>query len=231
VWEPPTKKFYSKCQSSKELLSSQSERSIAASSCTGLQPASRQSIRDGHEDHQTVSGSSSTTQTTNKVRTGLHREATTLSQSTSQPTTRVLASRHGHHDEPAQSPASRLSRLVEIGTTLHPARTSYEQRSFQGLPWTVGVWCAWSHTGKTEIFLYWKFLVSILFCEFGNVQEHYEMLNIKVSGFLINWIYILHCTHLMSRFLSGRADSFSYASRPNLGKNIMCGMKTLNTSL
>jgi hypothetical protein len=46
--EPPTKQFYPKCQSPRVLPSSQSTRSIAALSCIGSRPASRQSIRDGH---------------------------------------------------------------------------------------------------------------------------------------------------------------------------------------
>jgi hypothetical protein len=41
------------------------------------------------------------------VRTGPHREAKTISQPTSQLTTRAFASRHGHQDEPARLPPSR----------------------------------------------------------------------------------------------------------------------------
>jgi hypothetical protein len=55
VWEPPTKQFYPKRQSPRVLPSSHSAWSIAAPSCTGSRPASRQSIRDGHPERQAVS--------------------------------------------------------------------------------------------------------------------------------------------------------------------------------
>jgi hypothetical protein len=49
MWEPPTKQFYhKKCQSPRVLPSRQSTWSIAAPSCIGSRPASRQSIREGH---------------------------------------------------------------------------------------------------------------------------------------------------------------------------------------
>jgi hypothetical protein len=56
LWEPSTKQFYPKCQSLRVLPSSQSAWSIAAPSCIGSCPASQQSIRNGHAEHQAVSG-------------------------------------------------------------------------------------------------------------------------------------------------------------------------------
>jgi hypothetical protein len=45
--EPPTKQFYSECQSSNDLPSSQSARSIVAPISVGPRPANRQCVREG----------------------------------------------------------------------------------------------------------------------------------------------------------------------------------------
>jgi hypothetical protein len=60
VWEPPTKQFYPKCQSPRVLPSSQSMLRIAAPSCIGSRPASRQRIRDAHPERQSEWSSNST---------------------------------------------------------------------------------------------------------------------------------------------------------------------------
>jgi hypothetical protein len=49
---PSTKEFYPKCQSARVLPSSQSTWRIAAPSCIGTRPASRQSIRDARPERQ-----------------------------------------------------------------------------------------------------------------------------------------------------------------------------------
>jgi hypothetical protein len=58
--ELPTKQFYPKCQSARVLPSSQSAWSIAALSCIGSRPASRQTIIDGHSERKAVSDSAAT---------------------------------------------------------------------------------------------------------------------------------------------------------------------------
>jgi hypothetical protein len=156
--EPPTKQFHSKCQSSRDLLSSQSAWSIATPSCVGWRPASRQSIRDGHLERQAVSGASSTTRTRNKWEPACIEKLRVSASRLVLPTVRAFTSRHGHQARPAQ-PSRRASAAlpstnglhsVQCSDGLHLARTSYEQRPFQGLPQTFGVWRAWSHVIGNE---------------------------------------------------------------------------------
>jgi hypothetical protein len=66
VWEPPTKQIYSKCQSSSDLPSSQSARSIITPISTGPRVANWQYIRDGHLERQAFSGFKSITHTKSK---------------------------------------------------------------------------------------------------------------------------------------------------------------------
>jgi hypothetical protein len=47
MWEPPSKQFYSECQPSSDLPSSQSARNIPAPISIGSSPAKRQSVKDG----------------------------------------------------------------------------------------------------------------------------------------------------------------------------------------
>jgi hypothetical protein len=103
-WEPRTKQFYPKCQSPTVLPSSQSTCRIAAPSCIGSRPTSRQSIRDARPERQSVIQQHYSAQRTSD---NLHQGATTLSQ----PTARAHASPQGHQDEPNRSPPGRDSLL------------------------------------------------------------------------------------------------------------------------
>jgi hypothetical protein len=162
LWEPSTKQFYSKCQSSRDLPSSQSARSTAAPSCIGSCPASRQSVTDGHPERHTVSEFSSTTQTMNKCEpacseqlrvsasllvlprafTSCHVTATKMDRPSHEPSFPALLSMRASPALPAATVFIQSS-TVMVFILLH---TSYEQQPFQGLPRIFGVWGAWSHT-------------------------------------------------------------------------------------
>jgi hypothetical protein len=145
----------------KRPASSQLVWSIAAPSCNGSCQASRQSIRDGIRSakSQWIQQHYSDNE---QVRTGLHREAASLSPPTgtadcesvhvtSRPPRRTgpIASFPAQPSRKASTALLSSNGLnsVQYSDGLQLARTSYHQRPFQGLPRTFGMWHAWSYNG------------------------------------------------------------------------------------
>jgi hypothetical protein len=148
VWKPPTKQFYAKCRFPRDLPSSQSAWSIAAPSYIASRPASRQSIRDGHPEHQSQ-WSSNTTQRNEQVTTGMHQEATALASWLRKRSRRVTATRTNRS---AHRPLETASLLIPSSTATAPSRST---RIFSV--------CAWSHTSiQLQLDMYICFLRS--FC-------------------------------------------------------------------
>jgi hypothetical protein len=99
LWQPPTNQFYPECQSPRVLPSSQSTWRIAAPSCIGSRPASRQRIRDARPKRQSQWSSNSIQRNIkwqqDSIAKLLPRPAAT------QLTATALVSLHVHQDEPA----------------------------------------------------------------------------------------------------------------------------------
>jgi hypothetical protein len=130
VWEPPTKQFYAKCQSPRVLPSSQSTWSIAAPSCIGSRPASRQSIIDRQTERHSQ-WFSNTSQRNEQVTTGLHQEATALAGSLRERLRHVTATRTNRS---AHRPVETASLFIPSRAATGPSRST---RTFSA--------CAWYH--------------------------------------------------------------------------------------
>jgi hypothetical protein len=108
-----------------------------------------------------TSASSSTTRTTNKWEPACIEKLRVSASLLVPPTARAFTSRHGHQDGPAQPsrrtstvlPSSNGLHSVQYEDGLHLARTSYDQRPFQGLPRTFRVCGVRDHTEVSEIFV------------------------------------------------------------------------------
>jgi hypothetical protein len=175
-----------------------------------------------------VNGSCGATRTTNENRpTDLHREAT----SSSQPTTRALASRHGHQNKPAQPSNRDLITLYSVwySTVFIQSSTAGTTRGhFKGYHDHSVCICGVRGPTIKMIFIVF-FSSSYRYLSHVLVDKHFMYCDIWGSHNSILSCELLHC-NLVNRYLTLWRNLSSSSKKQHVG-NVLPDCMLANSSL